>query len=85
MSCLLWRSAGPALPAWRAGPLVSGITGVMGVMGRLVMVAPASGGSARAAASLGNAGVSALVAPAICMADAVFRWLPVLLCDVEAK
>ncbi len=45
MSCLLWRSVRPALPACRAGPwsVASGTTGAVGVMGRLMMVAPAIG------------------------------------------
>jgi hypothetical protein len=49
------------------------------------MVAPAIRRVSRALASLDNAGISAPMTPAICMADAVFGWLPVLLCDVEAK
>jgi hypothetical protein len=77
----------PGAAACRAGPCLRrmGPPG-SGVVGRLVMVAPAIGRSARAAAALGNAGmISPRMAPAICLADAVFRGLPVLLCDVEAK
>jgi len=45
----------------------------------------AIGWVSRAAARLGNAGDQPAEGPAICVADAVFRGLPVLLCDVEAK
>ena len=51
----------------------------------MVMVAPVIGRVSRASASLDNAGISAPMTSAICMADALFGWLPVLLCDVEAK
>lgn len=54
-------------------------------MGMLVLVASAVGRVSPASVGLDNARISAPMRSAICMADAVFRWLLVLLSDVEAE